>query len=140
MPRMNPGGSLPSNRSDGGFLHFFYKWFLLCGLAGTLVSLAVAGLAPGFSFGLGFLSMALILFLWDVTTLFTLKPKRTSWQWETFLVLVRYSLLGGLFYAMISLLSVRWLWYFAGTSMMVLGLIIAAVRFQRNGVAPDHGQ
>ncbi len=118
--------------SDGGFLRCFYRWFLLCGVTGTAISLLAAGPAPGGSFGLGFLSMALILFLWDLTTLFTLKPKRTSWQWETFLVLVRYSLLGCLFYAMISLLSVRWLWYFAGTTMMVLGLIIAAIRFPRD--------
>ena len=133
MPTNTPAETTPNPESpaprESPFLMRFYKVFALCGGIGVVAVLAACGRAPAFSFALGVGSMALILLLWQFTLRFTLKPKHTSWQWETFLVFVRYGLLGGFFYAMISLLTVRWPWFIAGTATILPGLLITILVF-----------
>ena len=107
------------------FLSLFYKVFAVCGLSGSLIAMAW-GWSAGFSFALGFGTMALIFFLWDLTLRHTLKPRKASWAAESMLVFFRYILLGGLFYVMISLFVVRWAFYLAGTTTMILSLLITA--------------
>ena len=106
------------------FLTLFYKVFAVCGLSGSLIAMAW-GWSAGYSFALGFGTMALIVFLWDLTLKHTLKPRKASWAAESMLVFLRYILLGGLFYVMISLFAMRWAFYLAGTTTLILGLLIS---------------
>jgi hypothetical protein len=115
------------------FLFFFYKVFGICGLIGLTVCLVVA-LFTGLwrdpvSYLLGFLSMGFIIWLWHFTLGYTLKQERTTWLWETFLVFIRYILLGGLFYAMISWFVVSWPWYLAGVTTILPALVIATLSY-----------
>jgi len=109
---------------DNRFLHFFYKTFIICGVVGSLLSL-LFGWTAGGSFAFGFLSIATILFLWHFTLRSSLRPRKTSAGWESLLIFVRYFLLGGLFYGMISLFVVNWPWYLAGTVTLLVGLLIS---------------
>jgi hypothetical protein len=118
------------------FLAFFYKVFLYCGAAGIMVSI-VGGSQACFSFALGFLSIAVILFAWDLTLRVTLKPRQTTWVKESLLVFLRYILLGALFYGMMRLFVVKWLWYFAGTTMILPGLLISTLLYREEPV-DDH--
>jgi len=111
------------------FLHHLYRVFALCGVTGLVVAAGFALFddkrhAP-LSYLLGFLSMALIIWLWDLTLGYTLKQGKTTWLWESFMVFIRYGLLGALFYAMISWFVVDWPWYLAGVTTFLPGLVIA---------------
>jgi len=112
------------------FIRFFYKPFAVCGVIGLAAALIFGDGRDTLSFALGWFSIGLIVFLWDVMTLFMLKPRKTHWAWESLLALLRYVLLGGLFYAMISLFAVRWAWYIAGTAVFLPSLLIAAALFR----------
>ena len=115
------------------FLFFFYKVFAVCGGIGLLVAAGVTLFSGRWrdpiSYLLGFLSMGLIICLWHFTLGYTLKQEKTTWLWETFLVFIRYILLGGLFYAMISWFVVSWPWYLAGVTTILPGLVIATLTF-----------
>lgn len=124
------------------FLTYFYRVFLACGLIGTLLSLA-AGIHACSSFALGFASIAIILFAWDLTLRVTLKPRKTTWVKESLVVFLRYILLGLLFYGMMRLFVVKWLWFFAGTTMILPGLLISTLTFRDEPVTDtpsSHGE
>lgn len=139
---MNPktGTDLPEGGSEApdengasdesAFLPFFYRNFIICGVAGTLLCFFF-GVSAGGSFGFGFFSIALILFLWHFTLQNTLKPRKTSAGWESLMVFVRYFLLGGLFYGIISLFVVNWAWYVAGTVTLVVSLLISTILYDK---------
>ncbi len=113
------------------FLRFFYRVMLICGFVGLPVCFLFGGLSGGGSYGLGFFSIALIIGLWHLTLHYTLKPRKTHWIWESLLIFVRYALLGVLFYAMISLFVVSWLWYIAGTIIILPALLISTLLYDR---------
>ncbi len=113
------------------FLALFYRIFLVCGALGVLTCGLLGSWEIALNFLLGFASIGLIIALWHVSLHFTLGPRKTSWAAESLMVFVRYILLGGLFYAMISLFAVRWAWYCAGTTMILPGLIITTLVYDR---------
>ena len=114
------------------FLTLFYRFFAGFGLGGILLCLLFGGGEIAFNFALGFGSIGLIIGLWHLSLHFTLGPRKTSWAAESLMVFARYVLLGGLFYAMISLFAVRWLWYCLGTTTILPGLIFTTLLHDRD--------
>ncbi len=119
------------------FLYYFYRVFAICGAVGMPIGFLIGGADGLLSFILGLLSIALIVVLWHLTLHFTLKPRKTGWAWESLMVFLRYILLGGLFYAMISLFAVRWFWYLAGTTMILPGLLITTLLYDKETTRLD---
>jgi len=124
-----------TNKPD--FLQVFYRQFIYCGFAGSLLALIFAGVRPGYSIFLGFISIGIILFCWDRITARTLRPRQASLMWETLMVFLRYILLGGLFYAMIRLFVVSWGWYAAGVSTLLPALLLALLFFDEDPKASE---
>ena len=114
------------------YLFYFYKITCLCGCAGAVISWLIGRWSGVLSYALGFLSIAIIVGSWHLTLHLTLGPRKTSWLWESLLIFPRYILLGGLFYAMISLFVVRWPYYIAGTTTLLPGLLISTLLHERN--------
>ncbi len=120
------------------FLKFFYKVFIICGVVGSILS-CLFGWVSGWSFAFGFGTIATILFLWHFTLRNTLKPRKTTAGWESLMIFVRYFLLGGLFYGMISLFVVNWPWYLAGTFTLLIGLLISTFLYDRKNNSSENG-
>ena len=114
------------------YLYYFYKITGLCGGVGLAIAWLIGSWSGALSYGLGFLSIAMIVGSWHLTLQVTLGPRKTSWLWESLLIFPRYILLGGLFYAMISLFAVRWAFYIAGTTTILPGLLISTLLHEKN--------
>ena len=119
------------------FLQLFYKIFAGFGFGFTLLILILGGWSRGLNFLLGFASIALIIILWHISLHYSLGPRKASWAMESLLVFMRYILLGGLFYAMISLFAVSWIWYCAGTTTILPGLLVATLMYDRQSPPPQ---
>ncbi len=112
------------------FIKVFYRVFAVFGAAGLIAGFAFGGSGAALSYGLGWFSIGLIVFLWDVTLAYVVGPRKTHWAWESLLAMLRYVLLGGLFYAMISLFAVQWPWYIGGTATLLPGLLVSAAIYR----------
>lgn len=116
----------PSQTPD--FLKRLYKVYLGLGLLGCGVAVFF-GLQAFYSYFFGYLLLGILLFLWDWTTLLVLHPERPSPGLGYLLILLRYGLLGGLFYAIIALLVVNWAWFAVGNLTLLPSLLITAFFF-----------
>lgn len=120
------------------FLGYFYRQYLLWWLIGLPVSFVASGKEGILGFAMGAFSMAVIIGLWDLTLRATLKPRKTSAIWESLLVFIRYALLGGLFYAMISWFVLSWPWYFTGVTVILPSMLVSALLFRGSDQISDH--
>ncbi|MDJ0836151.1 MAG: hypothetical protein QNK37_06505 [Acidobacteriota bacterium] len=111
------------------FLGYFYRAFLVCGLAGTAAALLIGGRNGVLSFFLGFVSIGFILYIWHRITAQILKPRKARLVLESFLFFVRFGLIAGLFYAMIRLFAVSPGWYAAGLTMLLPAMVFAGFAF-----------
>ena len=121
---------------DAGFLKAVYK----CTLGWALAGLPLAGLLGGIpgitGFGFGALSIGIILGMWDLTLRFTLGPRQTNTAWESLLVFLRYGLLGGLFYAIISWFAVSLAWFVTGATVLIPGMLTALLTHKEEARSP----
>ena len=117
------------------FLKAFYKVYLVLGMAGWLTSIAF-GWQAFYSYFFGYFLLGFLLVLWDWTTLLVLNPERPSPTLGYLLILLRYGLLGGLFYAMMALFVVSWLWFAIGSIILLPSLLITAIFFDHRPHEP----
>lgn len=117
------------------FLKNFYKVYFCIGLLGQLVSLGF-GWQAFYSYFLGLFILGFLFFLWDWTTALVLNPDRPSPTLGYLLILLRYGLLGGLFYAIIALFVVNWVWFAIGSIILLPSLLVTAIFFDHRPQAP----
>ena len=109
------------------FMGILYASFAGFGIAGGIAAAVFSG-GPGLAgYFLGWLIIGLILYFWDRTLAKTLQKKKASWAFESLIIFLRYILIGGLFYAMISLFAVSWVWFAIGISTLLPSLVFTVV-------------
>ena len=113
------------------FMGFLYASFAGFGIAGGIAAAIFSG-GPGLAgYFLGLLIIGLVLYFWDRTLAKTLQKKKANWAWESLIIFLRYILIGGLFYAMISLFAVSWVWFAVGISTLLPSLVFYGGFFKR---------
>ncbi|CAM2008406.1 hypothetical protein APED_17230 [Acanthopleuribacter pedis] len=120
----------PATPSEGdgegkGYIRALYRCMLGLTLLGTPWPFLFWDWIAGASFICGAAFITLIVFLWDLSLGLALHPKRPNPVLGGLLVFLHYGLLGGVFYAMISLFDVSWAWFSTGTVVLVPGLLLA---------------
>lgn len=115
----------PQNAS---FLRSFYKVFLAFSAVGFTVAIFF-GWRAVLSYFFGNFLLGFLVVLWDWTLALVLDPNHPSPTLGYLLILLRYGLLGGLFYAMIALFVVNWTWFTVGSLTLLPSLLITAFFF-----------
>jgi len=110
------------------FLKPFYRIYIGLGLTGWAVA-AFFGLNAFLSYFFGYFVLGFLFILWDWTIAMVLDPDHPSPALGYLLILLRYGLLGLLFYAMIALLAVNWVWFVIGSLVLLPSLLITALFF-----------
>jgi len=124
-------------KGSNDFLNAVYKYTLIWTLLGLLPAFLLGSMQGLLGFFFGALSIFLILGGWDLTLRFTLGPRKTNAAWESLLVFLRYGLLGGLFYAIISWFAVSLAWFVTGASLLVPGMLTALFFYKEEADAPS---
>lgn len=107
------------------FLSAVYKCTGIWALIGVFPSYLFSGWPGLGGFFFGVVSITVIIGMWDLTLRFTLKARKTNAAKESLLVFLRYGLLGGLFYAIISWFAVSLAWFVTGASVLLPGMLTA---------------
>ncbi|CAM2067840.1 hypothetical protein SCOR_20845 [Sulfidibacter corallicola] len=115
----------PADDQGRGFLRWFYRLMLLSGILGLMPCALFASASGLPSFAFGVLFVLLMVGLWDFTLFLSLNPQRPSPSLGSMLIFLHYGLLGGAFYAMISMFDVSWEWFSVGTSLLIPSLLLA---------------
>lgn len=108
-----------------GYLRKLYRIMLVLAVLGGPWPFLLEGSTAGISFFCGASFIALVVLLWDLSLGLALHPKRPNPVVGGLLVFLHYGLLGGVFYAMISLFDVSWAWFSTGTVVLVPSLLLA---------------
>lgn len=108
-----------------GYIRRLYRVMLVLAALGSPWPFLMRGSAAGISYVCGASFIALVVFLWDLSLGLALHPKRPNPVVGGLLVFLHYGLLGGVFYAMISLFDVSWAWFSTGTVVLVPSLLLA---------------
>ncbi len=119
------GADVRAEDDGQGYIRKLYRIMLVLAALGSPWPFLFDSATAGISFLCGASFIALVVFLWDLSLGLALHPKRPNPVVGGLLVFLHYGLLGGVFYAMISLFDVSWAWFSTGTVVLVPSLLLA---------------
>lgn len=110
----------------------FYALLISLGVLGCLVCGLWQGWTSGASFGCGVIIVGIMIWSWEHALKMSLNPDSPSKGLGIALILVRYSLLGGVIYSMMALFVVRWAYFALGLTLLLPCLVGAHFLAQRS--------
>ena len=119
------------------FMRLLYRISFGTLFVAALVGLIAAGWHAAVSLIFGFLPMVFDVWLWDRVTLRIIKPRKVGVAFESILLMLRFGLLAGAFYAMIRLFVVNLPSFVAGFTLVLFCLVAAALLHKDDVTPPE---